>query len=211
MAYYLDLDQWHRQDLYEFFRGFEQPFFNVCVQVEVTRLRDYCRSNNLSFFLASLYINVHVANQLKPFAYRLRDDGVIVHEHMDTGTTVMLANDKMVYAYFEYHKEFNTYYQQASSHIEAVKQGIPFDPADDRDDLIHHSILPWMHFTSFMHARRKRHNDSIPKVVFGRYQEQNNKVMMPVSVEVHHALMDGLDVGRYLEQFEHYCMNDDWL
>ncbi len=28
---------------------------------------------------------------------------------------------------------------------------------------------------------------------------------MPVSVEVHHALMDGLHVGRYFERFAAYC------
>jgi chloramphenicol O-acetyltransferase type A len=29
-------------------------------------------------------------------------------------------------------------------------------------------------------------------------------MMMPVSVEVHHALMDGLHVGRYFERLEGY-------
>ena len=120
MAYHLDLSSWNRRDLYEFFKTFEQPFFNVCVMVEVTRLRDYCRQHKLSFFLASLYANIHTANQQLPFAYRLRDDGVIVHEHMDIGSTVMLADDKMVYAYFEYQADFQAYYAKASQHIEQV-------------------------------------------------------------------------------------------
>ena len=31
---------------------------------------------------------------------------------------------------------------------------------------------------------------------------------MPVSIEVHHALADGLHVGRYLERFQELL--DDW-
>jgi chloramphenicol O-acetyltransferase type A len=31
--------------------------------------------------------------------------------------------------------------------------------------------------------------------------------MMPISVEAHHALMDGLHVGRYFEKLESYFSN----
>src|SRR5829696_2574101 len=42
------------------------------------------------------------------------------------------------------------------------------------------------------------------KIAFGKYREDGGRIMMPVSVEVHHALMDGLHVGRYLERLESY-------
>jgi chloramphenicol O-acetyltransferase type A len=35
--------------------------------------------------------------------------------------------------------------------------------------------------------------------------------MMPVSVEVHHALMDGLHVGRYFESFQSHLLGCDKL
>jgi chloramphenicol O-acetyltransferase type A len=38
--------------------------------------------------------------------------------------------------------------------------------------------------------------------VFGKFVEEQGRLMMPFSVEVHHALMDGIDVGRYLNNFE---------
>jgi len=43
--------------------------------------------------------------------------------------------------------------------------------------------------------------DSIPRIVFGRCVREGKCMKMPVSVEVHHALVDGLDVARFYERF----------
>jgi chloramphenicol O-acetyltransferase type A len=39
-------------------------------------------------------------------------------------------------------------------------------------------------------------------MAFGKISEQSGQRLMPISVEVHHALMDGLHVGRYLERLQ---------
>ena len=47
-----------------------------------------------------------------------------------------------------------------------------------------------------------RGEDSIPRIVCGRCSEDRGRWVMPVAVEVHHGLVDGLDVARFLERFE---------
>jgi chloramphenicol O-acetyltransferase type A len=42
----------------------------------------------------------------------------------------------------------------------------------------------------------------VPKLAFGRAEAEGAHLWLPVSVEVHHALMDGLHVGRYLEALD---------
>jgi chloramphenicol O-acetyltransferase type A len=87
--------------------------------------------------------------------------------------------------------------------LERVKaESGPLDPQDQRDDLIHYSIIPWVSFTSFAHARRWGIDDATPKIVFGKHREVNGRRLMPVSVEVHHALVDGLHVGRFHAAFQ---------
>jgi chloramphenicol O-acetyltransferase type A len=63
-------------------------------------------------------------------------------------------------------------------------------------------VIPWVAFTSFAHARRHGTEDSVPKIVFGKRHERGGRHRMPVSVEVHHALVDGLHVGRFFEGFQ---------
>jgi chloramphenicol O-acetyltransferase type A len=42
----------------------------------------------------------------------------------------------------------------------------------------------------------------VPKLAFGRAEPAGEHLWMPMSVEVHHALMDGLHVGRFVQAFE---------
>ena len=68
--------------------------------------------------------------------------------------------------------------------------------------LVHFTTLPWVHFTSFEHARNWGREDSIPKVAFGRIDADGTRQWLPMAVEAHHALMDGLEVGRFVQGFE---------
>ena len=39
--------------------------------------------------------------------------------------------------------------------------------------------------------------------------KENERTMLPISVEVHHALMDGLHAGRYLIRLEEMLMEPE--
>lgn len=204
MTNYLDLDTWPRKRAFDYFRGFDNPFFNVTVQLDATHLRTLTREReDVSFFLAYLYLSLRAANETEPFRYRLEGDRVRVYERIHGGTTFLRDDESFDFAYFDYRDDFPSFQAEARAALdEAKRRGPTFDPSDNRVDLIHYSPLPWIAFTSFAHARNWRRQDSIPKIVFGRCEEAGGRSNLPVSVEVHHALMDGLHVGRYLERFQ---------
>jgi len=100
---------------------------------------------------------------------------------------------------------FNSFNQNAILILDANKNNDgKLHPHIDQFNIIHYSVIPWVKFTSFKHARKFDKNDSIPKIVLGKYQMENGKMNMPVSVEVHHSLMDGLHVGKYFDLFQKY-------
>ena len=82
---FLDLENWNRKELFYFFREYEQPFFNICADVDVTSLVKFTKDRNISFFKASLYLSLKAANEIEPFRYRIRENKVIVHEVIDGG------------------------------------------------------------------------------------------------------------------------------
>lgn len=57
-------------------------------------------------------------------------------------------------------------------------------------------------------ARAFSYKSSIPKISFGKMLTEGNKKLMPVSIHVHHALMDGFHVGAYIDLFQQ-LMNTD--
>jgi chloramphenicol O-acetyltransferase type A len=202
MAKYLDLATWKRRQLYEFFIDYAQPHFNVCTRLDVTNLRTIVRQRKIKFSLAIHYFGLRIANELEPFRYRLKDGGVFVYDVIDGGTTVLLPNETFSYAYFGYKRDFQQFIEEMSNAVDQVRNGTGELKPTMRDDVIYHTTLPWISFTSFSHARTPGRGMSIPRFVFGKFVEEQGRLMMPFSVEVHHALMDGIDVGRYLNNFE---------
>jgi len=203
MPTYLDLDTWPRRDVFEFFRNFDKPYFNVCVQLDVTGLVKLCKREKLSSFLAYHYLALKFANEIQEFHYRLRNDGVVIHEVIHGGSTLLLPNETFSFVYFDYHPDFQTFALETDSAIQKVRSGDgAFLPRDDHDALIHFTTLPWISFTSFSHARNWGRVDSVPKIAFGRFTKLEERVTLPMSVEVHHALMDGVHVGRFVNKIE---------
>ena len=203
MDEYLDLTNWARRDLFEFFIGYTNPYFNVCTRVEVTKLVALVRDRvGVRISLALHYFALRVANEIEPFRYRLKDEKVFVYDVVNGGTTVLLPNESFAYAYFDYQRDFEKFLSDMGKAVDDVRTGSgPLKPTM-RDDVIYHTTLPWISFTSFAHARTKGRGDSIPRIVFGKFTKENERIMLPISVEVHHALMDGLHVGRYLSRLE---------
>ena len=210
MPRYLDVDHWSRRDLFHFFLGYDNPYFNICTRLDVTTLLELLRPNpSLSVSLAYHYFSLRVANEIEPFRYRLRDGKVLVHDMIHGGTTVLLPNESFSFAYFDYQADFEKFMSDAQMSVTALqRRGGSFNPLES-DDRIHFTVLPWVSFTSFQHARNWGREDSVPKIAFGKFVKENDRILLPFSIEVHHALMDGLHVGRYLSRMEQVLRNPE--
>jgi chloramphenicol O-acetyltransferase type A len=203
VAKYLQVSTWARRELFEFFRNYDNPYFNICARVDVSGLLEFLRDRpGVSVTLAYHYFALRVANEIEPFRYRLRNEGVVIHDVIHGGTTVLLPNESFSFAYFNYDVDFEKFIEAAQRAVKIVASGsAPFTPKG-HDDVVHFTTLPWVSFTSFAHARDREPLDSIPKIAFGKFSKEGDRQLLPISVEVHHALMDGISVGRYLTQLE---------
>jgi chloramphenicol O-acetyltransferase type A len=203
MGHYLDLANWKRKELYNFFIDYANPYFNVCARVDITTLVAFVRSrSDLRISVALHYVGLRIANEIEPFRYRLKEKEIFVYDAVHGGTTVLMPNETFTYAYFDYQRDFDKFVADMTKAVDEVRAGSGSLKPTMRDDVIYHTSLPWMSFTSFAHARNKGRGESIPRIVYGKFTEENSRLMIPISVEVHHALMDGIDVGRFFNRFE---------
>ena len=203
MPEYLDVANWARRDLFEFFRGFDKPYFNICARIDITELLTLVRRSNSSVSLAYHYFALRVANEIEPFRYRLREGKVLVHDVIHGATIVLLPNESFTFAHFAYQESFEKFVAGAARALkEAQSVDHVFRPWGSDDNVIHFTTLPWISFTSFSHARNWGREDSVPKIAFGKFIKESERILLPISIEVHHALMDGLHVGRYLTRLE---------
>lgn len=208
MKHKLDIDTWVRKEHFNFFKNFEEPFYGVVVNIDCTAAYRFAKKNGVSFFLYYLHKSLSAANSLDPFKYRMYGDDVFIYDRINAGPTIGRDNGTFGFAYIDFNHSFEEFMTGAKKEIERVQSTTTlFAPKLD-DDIIHFSSLPWINFTSISHARSFSFPDSCPKISFGKMTENNGKLTMPVSIHVHHALVDGLHVGQYIDHFQQ-LMNSD--
>lgn len=204
----LNIDEWARKGQFNLFRQFEEPFFGVCVNVDCTVAYDIAKAINASFFLYYLHKSLRAANEIEPFRYRIEGNEVIAYDKVNASPTINRPDGTFGFSYMNYHESFEDFIAEAQKEIKKVQSTVGLIPASSSENVIHYSSLPWINFTSLSHARRFSTNDSIPKISFGKMTAENGKKSMPVSIHIHHALMDGYDVAKYIDLFQQ-LMNVD--
>jgi len=200
----LDTATWARREAYAHFRGFEQPFFNVCTRVDVAALRAAVRATGTgSLALAYHFITLRLVNAQAVFRLRLQGSGVLEHAVVHGSATVLRDDESFGFAHLEHSSSWQVFARDAAAAMAATRaRQAVFNPRPGDTAVVYLTTLPWVHFTSFAHARRRDPMDAVPRFAFGRIDPDGARQWLPLSVEVHHALMDGLHVGRFVQAFE---------
>ncbi len=204
----LDIENWNRKEHFLFLKAFEEPFFGFTVLVDVTKAYEYCKATQQSFFLYYLYQSLKAANTFEVFKYRIKNDEVHIFEEVFASATIMRANDTFGFSYMEFKPTFEAFKGVAEAEIARIQTSTSLMPEKLSDNLIHYSSIPWVNFSSVSHARSFSYPDSCPKITFGKITKDKDTLLMPVSIHVHHALMDGRDVGLYLDYFQQLLNNE---
>ncbi len=203
MADFLNTDTWARREAFDYFRGFDKPYFSACVRLDAAPLKAAAAARGASFTLASHFVALRLANLHEPLRYRLEGGRVRIHAAVHGSTTVLRDDESFGFAYLQHTPDFAAFCAQGGAAMTAARaHQRPLEPRVDEAALVHFTTLPWLHFTSFSHARNWGSDDAVPKIAFGRLQAEGERLWLPFSVEVHHALMDGLHLGRYVQALE---------
>ncbi|MEO0337645.1 MAG: chloramphenicol acetyltransferase [Bacteroidota bacterium] len=198
----LDIATWDRKHIYNFFKDFDEPFFGVTVEIDCTKAYSYCKEQGHSFFLYYLHCSTLAANGIEGFKFRIINNKVMVYDQVNASATINRPNGTFGFSFILFDEDFTTFTETAKQEIDRVQQSDGLVPAVSGENVIHYSSLPWLKFTGLSHARHYAFKDSCPKISFGKMTEEHGKKIMPVSIHVHHALMDGSHVGQYVESFQ---------
>ncbi|GAA4274736.1 chloramphenicol acetyltransferase [Aquimarina gracilis] len=200
----LDLNSWNRKEHFEFFGGFDEPFFGISTNLDFTRGYQKIKDMGYPYFLFYLHKSLKAANSVEAFRYRIENKEVYLYDRIHASPTIGREDHTFGFSFMEYNEDFETFVSKSQKEIDAVKnsKGLRHSNAAKRLDTIHYSSIPWYNFTGLSHARHFQFKDSVPKISFGKYTKTEGKLTLPVSVHVHHGLADGYHVGQYLETFQ---------
>ncbi len=199
----ISYDNKHRQKHFDFFNAMAQPHFNVTANVDITRLMITLKKNNLLFTPTIVYLIAKTANSIPQFRHRIRKNQVIEHAIVHPSFAVYTeVADVFSFCEVKYIDHFQDFTQRAKIQIDAMRTNPVFEDEVGRDDYLFLSSLPWVHFTGLTHAMHTPAQDSVPRITWGKYIDINQQILLPLSVQVHHAVVDGRQVGQFYEYFQ---------
>lgn len=200
----IDLENWNRKEHFEFFSKMESPYFGFTTEVDCTKAYNHAKENGDSFFATYLHLSMIAVNTVDELKLRIIDGEVILYDTIHAGSTIGRADGTFGFAFIPFSPDFRVFNATMQKEIEAVQQssGLRLNNGDLGKDLIRHTTIPWNSFSALLHPTSFNNSESVPKITFGKFSIRDGKKYLPVSVEAHHGLADGLHLARYLEEFQ---------
>ena len=200
----IDMQTWSRRNHFRLFSAFDHPHFIMCVNVDVTAFYPFVKRNGYSLTVSMVYVISRASNAIPEFRQRIRGDQVVEHEIVNPGFSILIDKDLFSFCAVEYVENFSEFARRAEKNIADVKAHPDLENTPEKDEVLYMSPIPWVSFTSFSHPMQLHPADSIPRFAWGKYFKESGSLKMPLSVQGHHAVMDGIHMGRFYETVQGY-------
>ena len=199
----LDLNNWNRADHFEFYSKMEEPFYGLTFTINCTQAYIQAKVLNIPFYTYYLHKILVAINSVENLKYRIIENQVYCYDRVDASATILREDKTFGFSLIEFSEDINQFDKNVIAETTRVQNttGL-FTREFPESNLIHFSALPLINFTSLSHARSYTFLDSCPKISVGKLTEINSQKSIPVSIHVHHALVDGYHIGLFIDSFE---------
>lgn len=200
----IDIQHWKRREHYLFFRRFDDPFYDVTIPVDMTRFSERVRKDNDPFFLSYLHASLEAVHQTPAFRQRIEHESVVEFDCVSAGPAIERPDGTFGFSRIPFNEDFQVFCRNAREEIDRIKKNSALHDDSTELDVVFYSTIPWFTFTGLSQPRMNLKIDSVPKIVFGKIEKDGNRLVMPMGIQVHHALVDGRDIAQYIHAFQHF-------
>lgn len=207
----IDQASWPRREQFELFKNFGFPYFSITADVDITDYRQALPKDR-RFTIGLVYTLAVAANAVPEFRQRIRGDEVVEFDTVHPSIIVLNDQDAFRFCVFLFAHDFAEFSKDAPERIERARMAASMYDLPDQDDFLFLTAIPGVSFTGVVHAAPTQAPDSVPRIAWGKYREVAERIMLPLNVQVHHALIDGVHVGRFYSKVEEMLGNaGKWL
>lgn len=192
----LDMDKYSRRKHFDYFRSLAYPYVGMTVNVDITDFVRKTKEEGLPFFLSLCYCVAQAANGVPEFRQRIRDGSIIQYDWCQTSHTLALEDGSYCYCTLESNMSFREYLPRAVEAQRLASKERSLEDGEDGDSLLFVSSIPFISYTSLIQPVPCP-ADSNPRISWGKYFRQGDRLMLPITVLCHHALVDAIHISRF--------------
>lgn len=202
----IDREQYYRKGVYRHFTEDCKCSTSMTARMDVTALADYSRRTGTKFYLNFLYLLSKTLNSREDYrmAYLWQTDELICYDQINPTQYVFHEDTETCSpVYTEYTADYQAFYRAAAADLEQAKQ-----TRDYALDAAHHpnwfdaSYISWLSYDAMHIELPDGYLYFLPIVNWGRYREENGRLLLPLTVRLNHAVADGYLVAQVFRLLE---------
>lgn len=211
----IDIEKWNRKEYYIHYMNQLPCTYSLTTNIDITNMLSAIKKASKKIYPAQIYIIASIVNQYKEFRMTINHDGDLGYwDEVNPSYTIFnKSSETFSSIWTTYNRDFRLFYDSCTKDIEKYSQSICLMPKpDEPSNTFTTSSLPWVDFTGFNINVFNEGNYLPPIFTMGKFIETNNTVLMPVSIQVHHAVCDGFHIGRFINSLQNLASNiEEWL
>lgn len=191
----INIDNYYRKDIYRHFSNDAKCSISMTSRIDVTELYNASKETNTKFYLNFLYVLCKALNSKDDYkmVYEWKKNEIYCFDEINPTQYVFHDDTKTCTpVYTKYYKDYKTFYDNAKYDVEKAKQTREYllDEAN-HPNWFDASFMPWVSYDSFNVELPDGYLYFQPIINWGRYRLEGDKIMMPVTVRLNHAIGDG--------------------
>ena len=196
----IDKETYYRKGVFRHFTEDCKCSTSVTARVDVTELAEWSKKTGTKFYINFLYLLTKVLNSRDDYrlGYRWQTDELICYDQINPTQYVFHEDtETCTPVYSKYSDDYAVFYRNALEDVEKAKQTREYGlDAANHPNWFDASFIPWLSYDSLNIELPDGYLYFAPIVNWGKYREENGRLMMPVSVRLNHAIADGYLVAK---------------
>ncbi len=199
MSFHLiDLQTWERKEFYEHFTQEVICTYSTTVNLDITNLK------NTRLYPTIIWLLTKTVNQMPEFRTALTNEGIGIYDEMHPAYTIFNKENKNFSGIWtEFNEDYHVFLHSYELDTAQYSSSVNFAPKPNRPlNTFDISMIPWFTFTSFNINVYDNGKYLLPIFTLGKYFDDNQKRLLPISIQVHHAVCDGYHIGIFVETLQ---------
>ncbi len=212
----IDLNTYYRKSVFRHFSEDCKCSTSITSRIYVTKLKEYSDKTKTKFYINFLYLLSKVLNSREDYrmAYLWKTNQLICFDKINPTQYVFHEDTETCSpVYTEYNENYIEFYKAAKNDIEEAKKTREYNlDMENHPNWFDASYISCLSYDSLNIELPDGYLFFQPIINWGRYREENNKLMMPVTVRLNHAIADGYLISRVFKllekEIEAFCDNN---
>ena len=199
----VDIDKWSRGSLFQFYIEKMRIVMSLTVDINVAPLITYTKKNGLKFYPAMIWVVSKVINSHDEFKYSWDTDGNLIRWDSISPSYTVFNRDDECFSKFvtEYMDDIFEFYQRTVDDQRKYQEERAII-GNQPQNFFDVSCLPWVKYKHFDVHVFDEGKFLAPVVTWGKYEVQNGNALMPLTMNIHHAVADGFHLSRFFNEVQ---------